>query len=546
MKKPGAATGALVGALLTAPLIALLYLADQLAGLSFVPYDVFDWMGRVLPGGVITFGIDLMVDTLIALGLSVADTAKTAEQVMAIGGLFVTGVVAGAVFFAILRGRDVKSGYLPGLALGLVVGVPVTFVSLSIQQATAAGSLISAIWILAAFLAWGAAFGWVYNNLSAAPSPVAEAEQAVSVQQISRREFLIRVGGATAAITVVGAGLGAVLNARLRREEELQAEQAAPVEGTSAAEVLAELPNADDPLESAPGTRPEYTPLDDHYRIDINTRPVTIDGQDWTLPITGLVDNPITLTLADLRNNYEPMHHFVTLSCISNRIGGNLISTTLWTGVSLQRILEDVGVRRGATHLRMTAQDGFEEVVALDVVNSDERIMLTYEWDGRPLRPEHGFPLRIYIPDRYGMKQPKWITEIEAIDHFEEGYWVSRGWDKDAIVRATSVIDTVAVEDIVEGGDAMLVPIGGIAYAGARGISKVEVKVDDGGWIEADLRTPLSSTTWVIWRYDWPFEAGNHTFYVRCREGAGTPQIEEVADPRPSGATGIHSVDARL
>jgi hypothetical protein len=144
------------------------------------------------------------------------------------------------------------------------------------------------------------------------------------------------------------------------------------------------------------------------------------------------------------------------------------------------------------------------------------------------------------------MKQPKWITAIEVIDQFEEGYWVRRGWDKDAIVRATSVVDTVAVEDIIEDGDEMLVPIGGIAYAGVRGISKVEVRVDDGDWAEADLRAPLSSTTWTIWRYDWPFEAGNHTFYVRCYEGDSTPQIEEVADPRPSGATGIHSVDARL
>ena len=148
--------------------------------------------------------------------------------------------------------------------------------------------------------------------------------------------------------------------------------------------------------------------------------------------------------------------------------------------------------------------------------------MLAYAWDGHPIPFDHGFPLRIWLPDRYGMKQPKWITGIEVTDEYQEGYWVERSWSELAQVKTTSVIDTVAVKETYDSDGQTLVPIGGIAFAGDRGISKVEVRVDGGRWAEARLRTPLSETTWVIWRYDWPFAEGNHTFEVRCAEADGT------------------------
>jgi DMSO/TMAO reductase YedYZ molybdopterin-dependent catalytic subunit len=195
-----------------------------------------------------------------------------------------------------------------------------------------------------------------------------------------------------------------------------------------------------------------------------------------------------------------------------------------------------------ATHLKIRSADGFFEVVPLEMVKADERVMLTYAWDGAPLLAEHGFPLRIYIPNLYGMKQPKWIESIEATDHWEQGYWVERGWDAQARMKATSVIDTVAVDMmIVQADESTLVPIGGIAHAGARGVTKVEVQVDGGEWREAKLRTPLSDLTWVIWRYDWPFQKGRHTFTVRCYDGDGAPQIVEETPPAPSGASGLHS-----
>ena len=214
--------------------------------------------------------------------------------------------------------------------------------------------------------------------------------------------------------------------------------------------------------------------------------------------------------------------------------------------MSVQRLLPDLGLRPNATHLLIRSIDGFYETVALEEIRNDERIMLCYAWNGLPLPAGHGFPLRIYIPDRYGMKQPKWIESIEAIDHWEPGYWVERGWDREARIKTTSVIDVVSSNMMIGQPGETLIPIGGIAFAGARGISRVEVRVDEGPWREARIREALSEKSWVIWRYEWPFEEGEHTFTVRCWDGDGTPQIAEMSPVRPDGATGLHSKTVML
>ena len=175
----------------------------------------------------------------------------------------------------------------------------------------------------------------------------------------------------------------------------------------------------------------------------------------------------------------------------------------------------------------------------------DDRTLLVYEMNGEPLPVEHGFPLRIYIPDHYGMKQPKWIIRMEAIDHKGKGYWVDRGWNERAIVKTTSVVDSIAAGDVVP--QSRIVPVGGIAYAGARGISKVEVQVDNGLWEAAELRNPaLSPLTWVQWRFQWQAEEGRHTFRVRAYDGTGTLQEIGPNSPHPDGATGIHSKSVRI
>jgi DMSO/TMAO reductase YedYZ molybdopterin-dependent catalytic subunit len=529
-RAPGLWNGVLAASLLTMALIGTLFFGWSVAGLPFAPFDVFDWITRVLPGRLIAFGIGTMVSVIRMLNMGpTSETAKLAEQLMAIGALFIAGVVGGTILFVILRVESKRSHVIPGLLLGILLGVPAMLVSLHASQTSSVGPVTGSVWVLGAFLVWGAVLGQSANRLL-------EFEQSdAAIARIDRRRFLVKLGGTTAAITVVGAVVGDL--AEERRREEVVMAGGEPALWSAANP----LPNANAAVEPAPGTRPELTPLERHYRIDINTIPPKVDEQQWRLQISGLVETPLSLSLRDLQR-YQPMNQFVTLSCISNPVGGDLIGTTRWTGVSLQRLLPDLKLAPGATHLKIRSADGFFEVISLDAIKADPRIMLTYSWDGVPLKRAHGFPLRIYIPDLYGMKQPKWIESIEATDHWEPGYWVRRGWNKVAQMHATSVIDTVAVDmTIIGAGRSKLVPIGGIAHAGARGISKVEVQVDDGPWEEAELRAPLSPLTWVIWKYNWPFQSGKHTFTVRCYEGDGTPQIARVSPAEPNGASGLHS-----
>ena len=550
MRKMSLGTGALVGGLLTASLMGIMYLGRQLINFAFVPFDLFNWIARELPGDLVTLGIDLMIDAMLLLGISVVDTAKAAERIQALLLFLTVGIVLGMVFFAVMKVRGTRAGLFSGLVMGALLGLPMMAISVVITQSPVS-SIINLIWLAILFLAWGIALSQVYGRLETISGPAAktmttegEVSEAQSVQRIARRQFLIRLGAATATITVVSGGLGAVLAAAERRRQDLALEDtmAHEAEGSSSSP----FPNSNDPVVPVPGTRPEYTPVKDHYQVFLQTDPTIIDGSSWVLPLTGLVDNPLMLTIDDLRNNYEPRDQYVTLTCISGRVGTGLISTTQWTGISLQDLLADAGLQSEARYLIINSGDGFYETVDLALIEADERIMLCYSWDGNSLPEDHGFPLRIWIPDLYGMKQPKWITSIEVTDEYRDGYWVERNWDKVARVKATSVIDTVAVNAIFENGGQQLVPIGGIAYAGARGVSKVEVRVNSGPWQEAELRAPLSETTWAIWRFEWPFTPGEHTFEVRCAEGDGTPQIEVSQPARPDGSSGIHSLEASL
>ena len=539
--------GAAAGAIVTAPLMALFYLANKLFELPFPPYDLFDWITRVLPGPLVTFGLDLFIDGMILVGLDVADTAKTAELAIALLQFFGIGVAAGAGLAVVATPLELNLRKA-GTAVGVISGLAMGFISLTIGGSTLP-ELASLVWIVAVYTAWGYAAGIVLEGMAdeTEPPPIVQTRQyqEESAQPtwsedggINRREFIVRVGGAAAVITVAGAVTGNLIGSAGSGGSTITMPEGMDEELMAGG--VTTFPNDGHPVLPTPGTRAEYTAVEDHYRIFIRTTPTVIDGASWTLPITGLVANPLDLSIEDIRDNYEPRSQFITLSCISNRVGGPLISTTQWTGASFKDILADAQPLPGARYVNIESGDGFHEIVDLEMIDRDERIMLAYAWDERPIPVEHGFPLRIWLPDRYGMKQPKWITNMTVQEEYEDGYWVARQWDKVARVRATSVVDSIADDAAFEQDGQTLVPVGGIAYAGARGISRVEVSVDNGAWQPAQLREPLSDTTWVLWRYDWPFEAGSHTMRVRCYEADGTPQIEAQMGNRPSGATGIH------
>ncbi len=538
IKKPSLWFGALIGALLTMTLTSVLFLADQLAGLPFIPFDVFDFVSRNLPGPLLTFGIDVMVDIIIAFNMGETSVAaKSAEQLMGLGAFLVLGTIANVVLYAVLnRSKSSARNLYPGMIFGLAFGAIMMLVSLQINLTATAAMPAQVVWTLFSFTLWAVAANWIYNVLahSGAKTKVdEETGETITVEALDRRQFMVRIGGASAVLTVMGAGLGAFIGNRPGAGQV-----SGEASGASDGDVL---PNLEGNMEPAPGTRPEYTPLDNHYRIDISSRPPVIDSGEWRLDVTGLVDNPASLSLQDLYDKFERVDRFITLSCISNRIGGTLISTTKWSGFLMSDFLALVQPQTDAVALKITGADNFDEYVMLDVINADDRIMFAYEWDDQPLKQKHGFPLRIYIPDRYGMKQPKWIESIEFVDAWQEGYWVRRGWSVEALVNPTSVVDTVATDAILKDDEGYVVPVGGISYAGAKRISRVEVSVNDGDWQEAKLRQPLSELTWVLWRFDWRFQEGEYRFAVRTYDGDGNLQSLESRGTRPDGATGVHS-----
>lgn len=538
-KRPAAWMGALIGAITMPAVIAVFYLGDRFAGLNFVPFDVFDFVARVLPGGLITFGIDTMVAILMGLGFgaSLDSAAKSAEQFIGLAMFFSIGVAAAWLYFALMnRFAPPQRSAAPAGVLALAFGLPLTFISLAFNRTASVEPLLGAAWALLITGGWGIVVGALYDALCGFATAQ---DLGATTSGMDRRQFLVSVGGASAVLTIAGVGIAELL------APAPQPVTVAANPGETASNAASDLPNANDPVQPAPGTRPEVTPVEDHYRIDISSRPPVIEEATYRLRIFGAVANPVEWTLDEIRA-MDSMSAYITMSCISNPIGGSLISTTKWTGVSFQKILEMIQPNADAVALYVRGADGFDEYIDLGLIRDDERVMLCYAWADAPLPVQNGFPLRTHIPNRYGMKQPKWITDIEVVTQAGEGYWVRRGWSEEALVRATSVVDTIAADAVYEAEGALYVPVGGIAWAGDRAISRVEVRVNDGEWQEARIRAPLSDRTWVIWRYDWPFQEGRFNFEVRCTEANGTPQLEGDRPVRPDGATGIHNKRAEL
>jgi DMSO/TMAO reductase YedYZ molybdopterin-dependent catalytic subunit len=549
-----ALTGLAAGALLSAALLAVSVVGSHY-GAPSIPYSVFEWLTRELPGRLVIFGLETTLRVLEALGLNIKDTGKAVEIALALTGLLVSGAVAGLLFFVVVtsddRRRVIRAGEILGAALGVVCFALALAVS---PPATFGAHAAWALWIVGLLLVWGWALARLRLLVAAPPareafitapatpdSPTAYVPLeraggrpglAAEAATLDRRHFLIRVGGAVATIVVLGAEVSDILTADAGLGTPTPVKAPIP------------FPNADSPVKPVPGTRLEYTPVPDFYRVDIDLEPPSIDGSTWRLKIGGLVDRPVSLTLDQFKTRYASIDQFATLSCVSNPVGGPLTSTTLWTGPPFRDVLASVGVQPQASYVHLLAQDGFDEVVDLATIQGDGRIVLAHTWNGRPLPTAHGFPLRVFLPGHYGMKQPKWITEVLLVSDYIPGYWVSRGWDRQAIMKTTSVIDVVATNDLVRSGGRTFVPVGGIAHAGDRGISKVEIQVDGGPWQAAELRAPLSPLTWVIWRYQWPFAQGEHVFAVRAYDGAGQLQTATPHGAFPSGATGIDTNSA--
>jgi len=276
------------------------------------------------------------------------------------------------------------------------------------------------------------------------------------------------------------------------------------------------------------------------YRVDIAPVPPSLDFDAWSLKVGGEVNKPLTLNKESLMK-LPRQEQYTTLECVSNTINppAGLIGNAKWTGVRLATLLNEAAVSPDAKYVVFHCADGYSVGIPLDRA-MQPGAMLAYMMDDQPLPQEHGFPLRAIVPGIYGMMNAKWITEIEVVDYVYLGFWQERGWSNDAKIKTTSITYYPADAAKVDGAT----PIAGIAFAGDRGISKVEVSVDNGStWHEAVLKKPVSPYSWVLWAYEWtPTTKGTYTIVARAYDGTGQLQSAKTVDPFPDGASGYHKI----
>ena len=302
-------------------------------------------------------------------------------------------------------------------------------------------------------------------------------------------------------------------------------------------------------FENAPERLKEYlatevTPNDKFYTVSKNVVDPTVDGAAWKLDVDGTVRTPLSFNLEEV-GNLPAVEQFATLTCVSNRIAGPLISTAKWRGIPLANLLQQAGVDPATKHVVFYCADDYSVSIPLEKAMA-EGTLLAYEMNGETLPHKHGFPLRAVVPGIYGMMNAKWITRIELTDETHIGYWQKKGWSDTAVIHTSSAIGLPTILESFKEGET--VPIAGYSFSGDRGISKVEVSTDEGlTWSNAVLKSPLSDYVWVLWRYDWlPPEAGSFKLLVRATDSKGGVQTAEISAPFPDGATGLHSIDVRI
>jgi DMSO/TMAO reductase YedYZ molybdopterin-dependent catalytic subunit len=346
------------------------------------------------------------------------------------------------------------------------------------------------------------------------------------VQSVSRRGVLLGIGG----VVVVGGAALASARWLTTRASAVASRVAAVL--PSPTEVLPPLPaSVQAPV---PGMAPFVTPNADFYRIDTAVIVPQVTAEEWTLSFDGMVRRPFTITYAELLE--MPMvERDVTIMCVSNPIGGDLIGTARWLGTPLLPLLERAGIEPGADQIFSTSVDGWTCSTPLDGL-AEREPLLAIAMNGEPLPIEHGFPVRMIIPGLYGfISATKWVTQITATTYAADpAYWTVRGWATDAPVLTGSRID-LPDGSLSVGQTA----IGGVAWAmDGDGISRVEVSIDDGPWQDAQLAEQPNPRTWRQWWLEWEATPGRHSIAVRATNGLGETQTSEVADVVPSGATG--------
>jgi DMSO/TMAO reductase YedYZ molybdopterin-dependent catalytic subunit len=376
------------------------------------------------------------------------------------------------------------------------------------------------------------------DRIDAPPEPAARATAAAAGPgPAGRRAFLLRSGafiGASFAAAGALGGVGRWLDRRFSASESRAA-----VTLPSPVGPLADLP-ASVQADALAGVTPFITPNDRFYRIDTALGAPQVTTEDYRLRITGMVDEEIELTYEDLLG-LDMIERDITLTCVSNEIGGRLVGNARWLGTRLDALLARAGVQAGADQVVGRSVDGYECGFPVSVAMDGRDAIVAVAMNGEPLPIDHGFPARLIVPGLYGyVSATKWLTEIELTTFAElDHYWRRRGWAGEAPIKLMSRIDTPKGLARVAPGT---VPVAGVAWAQHTGIAGVEVRVDDGDWQPAQLAAAPSADTWVQWMWPWEATSGRHSVTVRAIDADGAIQTAERAEPIPDGASGHHEI----
>ena len=356
---------------------------------------------------------------------------------------------------------------------------------------------------------------------------------------VDRRAFVTRAGALWAG-TAAMAGIAGAIN-RSDNSSIVAARARFPKVTPGSPDAAAAVPAG---ASVGNGAVPFITPNEDFYRIDTSYIAPRVTLADWRLEITGAVERPMTLDYAQLLDRHI-VERVVTLCCVSNEVGGELIGNARFIGVPLAELLEEAGVRPGGTQVAMTSVDGWTCGFPTELAMDGRDAIVAVGMNGEPLPVEHGFPVRMVVPGLYGyVSATKWLTKIELVglDDFD-GYWIPRGWSKDGPVKTQSRIDVPRDGAGVAAGT---VAVAGVAWAQHRGIERVEVRVDDGPWQPARLGDEYTVDTWRQWVFEWDAQPGDHELQVRATDRTGATQSAEITPVAPNGATGHHTISVSV
>jgi DMSO/TMAO reductase YedYZ molybdopterin-dependent catalytic subunit len=493
---------------------AALAVAHSLArSVPFLTVSIAQTLVRTAPGGFATHAIELLGHA--ALPLAVAATAAGFFAAAGLLGLLIPRLGPG------VRGGPVVGGILAFLPLW---GASVLMYPEDPQFLDRAAMAVLTLVIL---VGAGAFAGWVFARASTTDRVEADADPG--------RRLILRALWWGAAATLLGvANLARIL--RPRPDPGLQALRLrnvapAPVPSTGPANRV---------FDAIPGLTTEVTSNTDFYVVDEEIVDPDIDPQTWRLTVGGLVDREVRFTYEELRS-MPAVERYQTLECISNEVGGDLISTARWVGIPVPVLLDRAGVDPAAVEVVFRAAGGYADSLTIDQA-MDPSTLVAIGMNGQVLPRAHGFPARLLSVGTFGMKNPKWLVRMDVVDRPYQGFWEERGWSKAATVRTWSRID------VPHGGRSVpadaAVTVAGVAFAGDRGVDRVQVSTDGGRtWGDAELKRPLSPITWRLWRYRWrSVPEGPNEVLVRAIDGQGAVQTQAVAPPHPSGATGYDSI----